>query len=65
MTTTRPEQKVIEQKLREAGIRDRVHTIIGGGATDREWAKEVGADYYAADAVEGVEVIRKVMEKQA
>jgi corrinoid protein of di/trimethylamine methyltransferase len=65
LTTTRPEQKVIEQKLREAGIRDRVHTIIGGGATDSEWAKEVGADYYAADAVEGVEVIRKVMEKQA
>jgi trimethylamine corrinoid protein len=63
LTTTRPEQKVIEQKLREAGIRDKVRTIIGGGATDQEWAKEVGADYYAADAVEGLEVIRSVMEK--
>jgi len=64
LTTTRPEQKVIEQKLKEAGMRDKVKTIIGGGATDQNWAKEVGADYYAADAIEGVEVIRRVMEKQ-
>jgi corrinoid protein of di/trimethylamine methyltransferase len=65
LTTTRPEQKVIEDKLRATGIREKVHTIIGGGATDQEWANEVGADYYAADAVEGVEIIRKVMEKHA
>jgi len=63
LTTTRPEQKVIEEKLREAGIRRKVCTIIGGGATDQDWAKEIGADYYAADAVEGVQVIRKAMEK--
>jgi corrinoid protein of di/trimethylamine methyltransferase len=65
LTTTRPEQKIIEEKLRATGIREKVHTIIGGGATDQEWAKEVGADYYAADAVEGVEIIRKIMEKHA
>lgn len=65
LTTTRPEQKVIEDKLRATGIREKVHTIIGGGATDQEWANEVGADYYAADAVEGVEIIRKVLEKHA
>ncbi len=64
LTTTRPEQKVIEEKLREAGIRGKVRTIVGGGATDQEWAKEVGADYYGADAVEGVETIRRVMEKR-
>lgn len=65
LTTTRSEQKVIEDKLRATGIREKVHTIIGGGATDQDWANEVGADYYAADAVEGVEIIRKVMEKHA
>jgi len=41
-----------------------VLTIIGGGATDQEWAKEIGADYYAPDAVEGVQVIRKVLEQR-
>ena len=64
LTTTRPEQKVIEQKLKDAGIRRKVFTIIGGGATDQAWAREIGADYYAPDAVEGVQVIRKVMEKR-
>jgi trimethylamine corrinoid protein len=63
LTTTRPEQKVIEKKLRDAGIRSKVHTIVGGGATDQDWAREIGADYYAADAVEGVQVIRRAMEK--
>lgn len=64
LTTTRPQQKLIEQKLREAGIRGKVKTIIGGGATDKNWAKEVGSDFYATDAVEGVRIIREVCEKQ-
>ena len=65
LTTTRPEQQVIEKKLRDAGIRNKVHTIVGGGATDQEWAREIGADYYAADAVEGVRTIRKAIETYA
>jgi len=64
LTTTRPQQKLIEQKLREAGIRGKVKTIIGGGATDKSWAKEVGCDFYATDAIEGVKIIREVCEKQ-
>jgi len=65
LTTTRPEQKLIEEKLKQTGIRDKLHTIVGGGATDQEWAHEIGADYYAADAVEGVEIIKRVIEKHA
>jgi len=64
LTTTRPQQKLIEQKLREAGIRRKVKTIIGGGATDKNWAKEVGCDFYATDAIEGVKIIRKGCERQ-
>lgn len=63
LTTTRPEQKMIEEKLIEAGIRGKVKTIVGGGATDQAWAKEIGADYYASDAVQGVEVIKKALQK--
>ncbi len=63
LTTTRPQQMVIEKKLREAGIRNKVHTIVGGGATDQDWAKEIGADYYAADAIEGVQAIGKAIQK--
>jgi len=64
LTTTRPQQKLIEEKLKEAEIRRKVKTIIGGGATDKNWAKEVGCDFYATDAIEGVKIIRKICEGQ-
>ncbi len=63
LTTTRPQQKIIEQKLSEAGIRGKVKTIIGGSATDRNWGKEVGCDFYAADAAEGVKIITEACRK--
>lgn len=62
LTTTCPYQKEIEAKLKEAGIRDRVRTIIGGAATSEEWAREVGCDFYASTATEGVKIIRNYFE---
>ncbi|KKL52821.1 hypothetical protein LCGC14_2281630 [marine sediment metagenome] len=62
ITTTSPNQKKIEDKLREAGIRDTVRTIIGGAATSPEWAEEIGSDYYAPTATDGVNIIKKYFE---
>ena len=62
LTTTSPNQKQIEEKLKEAGIRSNVKTIIGGAATSSEWAKEVGSDFYASTATEGVSIIKKYFE---
>ena len=59
LTTSRRQQKVIEENLKAAGIRSSIKTIIGGAATDANWANEVGADYYAAAATEGVGIIRR------
>jgi methanogenic corrinoid protein MtbC1 len=59
LTTSRPQQKAIEESLRLAGLRSKVRTIIGGAATDANWGKEVGADYYALTATDGVSIIRK------
>ena len=50
MTTTMIGQKVLEKKLREAGIRDKLKTMIGGAATTQEWADKIGADCYAENA---------------
>jgi corrinoid protein of di/trimethylamine methyltransferase len=43
LTTTAPNQRRIEEKLREAGLKNGVKTIIGGAATSPEWAREIGA----------------------
>jgi trimethylamine corrinoid protein len=50
MTTTMGGQKILEEKLREAGIRDNFKTMIGGAATTQEWANKIGCDCYAEDA---------------
>lgn len=50
MTTTMAGQRVIEEELAKAGIRDKVKTMVGGAATTQEWANKIGADCYAEDA---------------
>jgi trimethylamine corrinoid protein len=50
MTTTMVGQKILEEKLREVGIRDNLKTMIGGAATTQEWADKIGCDCYAEDA---------------
>jgi trimethylamine corrinoid protein len=50
MTTTMGGQKILEEKLREAGIRDNFKTMVGGAATTQEWADKIGCDCYAEDA---------------
>ncbi len=58
LTTTSPNQKEIERKLQEAGMKGKIKTIVGGAATDSEWAKKIGADFYASTATEGVKIIK-------
>jgi trimethylamine corrinoid protein len=62
LTTTCVNQRSIEEKLREAGIRERVKTIIGGAATSAEWKEKIGADYYASTATKGVQIIKGYFE---
>lgn len=50
MTTTMGGQKILEEKLRAAGIRDSLKTMVGGAATTQEWADKIGCDCYAEDA---------------
>ncbi|MCP4625783.1 MAG: dimethylamine corrinoid protein 3 [bacterium] len=50
MTTTMGGQKILEEQLREAGIRDNFKTMVGGAATTQEWANKIGCDCYAEDA---------------
>ncbi len=50
LTTTMPKMKVVVEALKEAGLRDQVKVMIGGAPITNQYAREIGADIYAADA---------------
>ncbi len=57
LTTTMVVMAEIINALKEAGVRDRVKVVIGGAAVSKEYAGEIGADAYCADAFEAVSVL--------
>jgi trimethylamine corrinoid protein len=57
LTTTMTVQKDIEEALKEAGIRDKVKTMIGGAPVTNRWADKIGADAYCEDASDTVNFI--------
>jgi methanogenic corrinoid protein MtbC1 len=59
LTSTLPEVKIVIEELKKAGIRDKVKVIIGGNAVTKQFAKEVGADAGALDAVQGLEICKR------
>jgi trimethylamine corrinoid protein len=54
LTTTMPQQKKLEEKLQENGLRDKYKTMVGGAPVTKKWAESIGADAYAEDASDGV-----------
>lgn len=54
MTTTMRRMGEVVEALKEAGLRDRVKVMVGGAAVTAGFAGSIGADGYAADAMEAV-----------
>lgn len=65
MTTTRPYQREVIEELQSLGIRDKFKVMVGGGPVTKEWAEQIGADGYGKDAVEAVQVARKLTGQPA
>lgn len=59
LTTTMPEQKVVIEALKAAGLRDSVKVMIGGAPVTQAYADEIGADSYTPDAATCAEVARE------
>ncbi|MDD7511633.1 MAG: corrinoid protein [Peptostreptococcaceae bacterium] len=57
LTTTMTVQKEIEEKLKEAGLREKVKTMVGGAPVTKRWADKIGADAYCEDATDTVNFI--------
>ena len=64
LTTTMVLQKELEEQLKEAGIRDKYKTIIGGAPVTQRWADRIGADAYAHDASDGVNKLKELLKKE-
>jgi len=61
LTTTMIEMRNVVEELKKAGIRGRVKVIVGGAPVTEEFAREIGADAYAEDAVKAVEVCKRLV----
>jgi methanogenic corrinoid protein MtbC1 len=46
-----------------AGIREKVKVIVGGAPVTRSWAKDIGADGFAEDAMGAVAVAKQLVGK--
>ena len=59
MTPTLEGMKEMEKLLKETGMKGKIHTMVGGGATSKEFADQIGADAWTYDAVECSKVAAK------
>ena len=58
ITPTMPEMGKVIQELEKAGLRGQLRVIVGGAPLSHEYARRIGADAYAPDAVAGVDMCK-------
>jgi len=61
ISTTIDELKRLNEEMKKASVRDRVKYLIGGASVYPKHVEEVGADAFANDALEAVEVAKKLI----
>lgn len=60
LTTTMVYMRTVVQKFKEAGLHH-VKICIGGAPTSPDYARDIGADGYAADASSAVELFKRLL----
>lgn len=63
LTTTMTYMKEVIDACEKAGIRDKVKIMVGGAPVSEEFAKEIGADGYSANANEAVALAKRLMNE--
>lgn len=64
LTTTMPNMKEVIDLMEERGVRNKYTVMIGGAPVTDDFAKEIGADYYTADATSAAEVAKEVVSSR-
>lgn len=62
LTTTMSNQRKVIDALEAEGLRDSVKVMVGGAPVTEQWARDIGADGYAEDAI-GAVVLAKTLVK--
>ncbi|HIU66923.1 MAG TPA: corrinoid protein [Candidatus Caccomorpha excrementavium] len=66
LTTTMPNMQTVIDELKSRGLRDKYIVMVGGAPVNQNFADQIGADYYTADAASAAEVARKaILEKKS
>ena len=60
LSTTFAEMKNVVDTIHEAGLREHVKIIIGGAPVNEQVRQFAGADYYAEDAVTGINLCKQI-----
>ncbi|MDI9644934.1 MAG: corrinoid protein [Candidatus Verstraetearchaeota archaeon] len=63
MSTTMPAMKKVIDMFSQAGVRNKVKVIVGGGPVTEEWALSIGADARPHDASAAVGVTKDLVTK--
>jgi len=61
LTTTMSNMGVTVEALKAAGLRDKVKVMIGGAPVTQEYANQIGADGFAADASSATRIARELV----
>lgn len=59
LTTTMGEMRTIVRCIEAGGLRDKVKILVGGAPVTEDYARSIGADYYADNAAEAVEILNR------
>lgn len=65
LTTTMTEMAKVIRRIRERELQGRLRTIVGGAPLSERFAREIGADEYASDAMSAVDRVKTIMTSTA
>lgn len=61
LTTTMPQMVSVIEALKSAGLRDSVKVMVGGAPLTQDFADNIGADGFAADASQAATLAKRLM----
>lgn len=62
LTTSMDEIKNVIELFERSGFKDRVTLMVGGAPITNDFAMKIGADYYAEDAAEAVQILNDLFD---